>query len=192
MTRRLQLRNGLTVVILALATALALFIVGNLKGNAPEEVLEGLPKNVDLSLQKINYTETRNGRPAWTLKADSATHNLAEGLARIENIRLTFHDPKLGAMRLTADEGQFAPDKQEVAAEGHVEIVSPRGYTFVTDRLDYRDADRLVHSDGPVRLSSKEFTIEGRGLQLNVDDRSLVLKHDVHAEFPHGLNGIAP
>ena len=62
MKKWLHLRNVLALVILVLASALAMFIVSNLRGNAPEEVLDALPKNVDLSLKKIDYTETRDGK----------------------------------------------------------------------------------------------------------------------------------
>lgn len=190
MSRRLQLRNVLAVVILALATTLTLFIVSNMRGNAPEEVLDSLPKNVDLSLKKIHYTETREGRQAWTLVADSASHNMSEGVGRIENIHMTFFDPKLGDLSLTADHGRVLMDQREVAASGHVELKSPRGYTFLTQGLDYREADHTLRSTGPVKLVSSGLRVEGRRLQLNVENRSLVLSGQVRADFPDGLNGI--
>lgn len=192
MRRRLQLRNGLAVIILVLASALALFIVSNLRGNAPEEVLDTLPKNVDLSLKKIDYTETRDGRQTWTLTADSASHNLKEGVARIENVHMTFFDQRLGDLSLEADHGELATDNREVKAMGHVVIRSPRGYSFYTDRLDYREKDHTIRTDQPVRLVSATGTISGRGLLLNVTDRTLTLLADVRADFPHGLNREAP
>jgi LPS export ABC transporter protein LptC len=192
MSKRRKLRNGLAVVILALATSLALFIVINLQGNTPEEGLDALPKNIDLSLKKINYTETHEGRQVWTLVADSAAHNLTDGIARIESIRMTFFDPELGDLLLTAAQGELSPKKQEVTVRGEVEVRSPRGYHLLTEQLDYREADRVLKSAGPVRLHSKNLVVQGDRLRLNVADRSLTLTGHVRAEFPHGLNGLAP
>ncbi len=187
MKKRLQLRNGLAIVILALASALALFIASNLKGNAPEEVLEGLPKNVDLSLKKIDYTETRDGKRTWTLTADSAAHNLAEGVGRIENVHMTFFDQRLGELSVQADHGELEPEKREVTATGNVVVRSPAGYSFYTERLEYRESDRLISTNLPVRLEAPTGIIRGRGMRLNVVDRTLTLLADVKAEFPRGF-----
>ena len=192
MKKRLQLRNGLAVVILALASALALFIASNLKGNAPEEVLEGLPKNVDLSLKKIDYTETRDGLRTWTLTADSAAHNLTEGVGRIENVRMTFFDQRLGELTVQADHGEVAPEQREVTAMGNVVVRSPEGYSFYTERLDYRESDRIIRTLLPVRMEAPTGTIRGRGMRLNVADRTLTLLAEVKAEFPRGFRREGP
>jgi lipopolysaccharide export system protein LptC len=192
MKKRLHLRNSLAVVILALASALALFIVSNLRGNAPDEVLESLPKNVDLSLKKIDYTETRDGQPTWTLTADSAAHNLKEGVARIENVRMTFFDEGLGNLSLQADHGELATEKREVTAMGNVVIRSPQGYSFYTDRLDYYERDRTIRTDQAVRLVSSTGTISGRGMRLNVANRTVTLLAEVRADFPHGFRREKP
>lgn len=189
MKQRSRLRNALAVLILALATALTLFIVSNLRDNAPEEILESLPKNVDISLKEINYTETRDGQRSWTLTAHSAAHNLAEGVARIDNIRMTFFDEKMGELHVAADHGSLATEQRAVTAEGHVTIRSPEGYTFYTERLDYRESERVIRTDAPVRLESSLLNMTGRGLRLNVDDRSLVVLSMVRTDFPHGLSG---
>lgn len=192
MRKRLHLRNGLAVVILALAAALALVIVSHLRGNAPEEVLESLPKNIDLSLQKIDYTETRDGQPVWTLRADSAAHNLKEGVARIENVQVTFYDKRFGNLSLRADHGELATEKREVTAMGHVVIHNPRGYSFYTDRLEYHESDRIIRTDQPVRLVSANGVISGRGMRLNVGNRTVTLLDDVRADFPQGLRREKP
>lgn len=190
MKQRSRVRNALAALILALATALTLFIVTNLRDNAPEEILESLPKNVDISLKQINYTETRNGQRSWTLTAHSAAHNLAEGVARIENIRMIFFDQKLGELQIEADHGSLATEQRTVSAEGNVTIRSPEGYTFYTDRLDYRESERMIRTDASVRLESSLLRVTGRGLRLNVDDRSLVVLNRVQTDFPHGLSGV--
>ena len=192
MKKRLHLRNGLAVTILALAASLALVIVSHMQGNTPEEVLDSLPKNIDLSLQKIDYTETRDGHPTWTLKADSAAHNLKEGVSRIENVRVTFFDKQLGDLSLQADHGELAAEKREVTAMGHVVVRSPRGYSFYTDRLEYSEGDRIIRTDDPVRLVSSNGVISGRGMRLNVADRTVTLLADVRAEFPQGLRRGTP
>lgn len=192
MRKRFHLRNGLAVAILVLAASLTLFIVSHFQGNAPEEVLNSLPKNIDLSLQKIDYTETHDGQATWTLKADSAAHNLKEGVARIENVRVTFFDKHLGNLTLQADHGELSTGKREVIAMGHVVVRSPRGYSFYTDRLNYREGDKILRTDQPVRLVSSNGVISGRGMRLNVADRTVTLLAKVRADFPQGLRREKP
>lgn len=182
MNIRLNARNLLAIVILLLAGTLTFTVVRNFRGPAPEEVVEALPRNIDFSLKELNYSETRNGVRRWSLVAASAAHSLKEGVARMENVRMTFYDEQ-GAedVTLTARSGTFRVEAREVEVQGDVMVKSPRGYALYTDRLVYREVDRMIRTTAPVRLLSDQVEMTGRGLRLNVQDRTMVLLADVKA-----------
>lgn len=181
MTRRLNVRNLLAVVIFALAGALAIIVAQNFRGGAPEEILEALPHDVDLSLQQINYTETEEGRPRWTLVADSAAHSVQDGVTRIENIHMTFYDEEMGDVILTAANGEMDSESRNVTVRGEVVVKSPQGYALYTEKLHYLEAQRLVRTGDPVRLVSEKMETTGVGMVLDVQKRSLALLSRVDA-----------
>lgn len=181
MTRRLNVRNLLALAILALAGTLTITVVRNFHGAAPEEILESLPRNVDLSLQQINYTETREGRRCWTLVADSAAHNVGDGVTRIENIHMTFYDEEMGDVTLAAESGEMKSSSRDVTVRGDVVVKSPQGYALYTEQLQYLETERLIRTDDPVRLVSEKMDVTGVGMRLDVQGRTMTLLSNVEA-----------
>lgn len=182
MIRRLNIRNLLAVVILVLAGALTVTVIRNFQGASPEEALEALPRNIDLSLKEIRYTETSDGRRRWMLVADSAAHSVGEGLTRIENIRMTFYDRQDAEdVILTARSGTFRVESREVEVHGDVVVKSPRGFALYTEHLTYGEADRVIRTAAPVRMVSDRMELTGKGMRLNVVDHTLELLSAVRA-----------
>lgn len=184
MSKKFSARHFLLVAILLLAGALAVLVARNYRGPTPEEIIEALPGDVDLALQEIRYTETRDGLRRWTLVADSAAHSVAEGTTRIENIRMTFFDlDGLGDLVLTARQGELKVEDREVVVHGDVVVKSPKGYEVYTDRLHYREADRTARTDARVRIVSDTMEVTGTGMHLDVMTRAVSLLSDVKARI---------
>ncbi len=190
MIRKISLRNILALAILLLAGALAVTVARNFQGGTPEKAIEALPRNVDFSLRELSYDETRDGQKRWRLVADRASHSVGEGVATVENVRMTFYDES-GAedLTLTARRGTFKVEAREVEVEGDVVLKSPRGYTLYTDSLFYREAERTIHTEAEVRVVSDRGELSGRGLRLNVQARTLELLSQVRARLAPALRG---
>lgn len=184
MKKKFSARSLLAMALVVLSAALALTVSRNLQRALPEDLLEGKVGSADLALQQIDYTETQDGIPRWTLQADSAAHEVSEGVTRIENIRLTFLDPKQGDVVLTARQGTVIFDSREVTLTDQVVVQHPQGYTLNTERLQYHEAKRLIETDAVVEMRSQAgLQLTGRGLKLNVDDMTLRLLADVKARI---------
>ncbi len=183
MKKKYSARSLLALAILILSGALAVTVGRNLQRSLPDASLDLQVGSADLTLKQIDYTETRDGVPRWTLKADSATHEVGPGVTSIENIHLTFLDPVKGDMVLTARQGTVMFDSREVTLKDQVVVENPRqGYTLTTDRVEYREATRLIETDAAVALNSQAgLQLTGRGMKLNVDDMTLRLLADVKA-----------
>jgi LPS export ABC transporter protein LptC len=190
MIRRLNVRNLLALVILLLAGTLTAVVVRNFRMESPEEMLEALPRNIDLSLKEISYTETRDGARRWTLVADSAAHSMGEGVTRIENIRITFYGPQgQDEITLTARRGVLHTETREVEVSGEVVVKSSRGYALYTEELAYREAERVIRSEAPVRLVSDQAEVTGTGLRLDVEKRTVELLTKVRARIDGAAKG---
>jgi LPS export ABC transporter protein LptC len=190
MIRKPSFRNILALVILLLAGALTVTVVRNFRSDMPEKAIEALPRNVDFSLRELSYDETRDGMKRWRLLADRASHSLGEGVATVENVRMTFYDES-GAedLTLTARRGTFKVEAREIDVEGDVVLASPRGYTLYTDRLSYREAERMISTDAPIRLVSTRGELNARGLRLSVQARTLELLSQVRARLAPAPRG---
>ena len=184
MIRRLNIRNLLALVILVLAGALTVTVIRNFQGPSPEEALEALPRNIDLSMKEIRYTETSDGLRRWMLVADSAAHSVGEGVTRIENIRMIFYDRR-GAddVILTARSGTFRADSREVEVYGDVVVKSPRGFALYTEQLTYGETDRVIRTAAPVRMISDRMELTGKGMRLSIVDHTLELLSAVRARI---------
>jgi LPS export ABC transporter protein LptC len=183
---KITLRNVLGFAIVLMALSLALTVLWNFRGGSPEEIFEALPKNVDLALKKIDYTETRDGVRRWNLVADSADYNVKRGTSVVQNVFMTFYDEKgVEAGTLTAQSGETQSDNKKVTVRGDVVVKGSRGYTFYVERLDYSDATRMISAESPVRIVTSRMELTGTGLHLNVDTQAYRVSSDVKARL-HG------
>jgi lipopolysaccharide export system protein LptC len=187
MKERITPRNVLGFFIVAVVFSLALMIVWNFRGSSPEKILEALPANIDLSLKKIDYTETRDGVSRWNLMADSAERNVNSGVTRIQNVFMTFYDENgLDVGTLSAQTGVIPSDRKNISIYDDVVVRSVRGYTFYSDHLDYSESTRQLTTDVPVRITSERMEITGKGFSLDVDRQFYRLLADVKVQLYGG------
>lgn len=169
-------RNLLAVVILLLSGVLTVSVVRNFRGSGPEEAIEALPKNVDLALKQINYTETREGVRKWSMVADTAAFSAGAGMTHVENIRMTFfEDDGREAATLTAREGGVETESGRVSLQGDVVVKSVRGYVIHSERLEYLKSDDLIRSDVPVRIEADWMSVSAQAMRLRVQGQKLSL-----------------
>ncbi len=70
------------------------------------QVIEKLPENVDLGLDRVHYSQNENGRTSWVLDADRAAYQRAEDELALRGIELLFYNQgRFGDLRLKADSG---------------------------------------------------------------------------------------
>jgi LPS export ABC transporter protein LptC len=147
----------------------------------PGTTFESIPENVDLTLKNIKYTKTLDGKPLWTLEADSADHSMDDSITRIENVQMVFFDPQMGEIVLTAEQGELLPESQMVKVHSNVKVVSSPDRVMQTEFLEYKEADNSLHTDREVRLFFDHFEVVGKGMQLDVGNRKLILLSNVQA-----------
>ena len=185
--RQITARNFIILVILLIAVWVA--VLGGRYSRVlwPEAPLELIPENVDLTLKNIKYTKTRDGEPLWTLIADSAAHSRDDSITRIKNVRMIFYDQDDGDVLLTAEYGELIPEYSTVTVSTNVVVKNPKGNTLKTDFLEYKEAVNILQTDRIVTIIGDHFVVYGKGMTVDVDERTLVLLSDVKAELK-GMN----
>jgi LPS export ABC transporter protein LptC len=181
MARLLTTRNLLTLVLVLVVGMLSVFALRSYRDWGIETTFESIPENVDLTLKNITYTKTRDGEPLWTLVADSAAHSMEDDITRIANVRMEFFDPQMGDIVLTADQGELSSADRTVKVRTNVKIVSPPGNVMLTDFLEYKEATNSLYTDKEVRINFDQFNVTGKGMQMDVDKRILLILSNVKA-----------
>jgi LPS export ABC transporter protein LptC len=179
----LKPRHLLLVLALILAGALATIVALRYRPAVDlAEVVKALPSGVDLALQDINYTHSEAGVARWRLVAKQVQHRSEPQGMVVADLQLTFFDAAgLEQGTLTARNGQVDADFSVVEVRGEVQIVSRNGYTLQTEHLTYRQQDRSIRTDAPVKLVSKEMQLDGVGLTLDLATQRLQVHDKVRA-----------
>ncbi len=189
MLQRLTPRNFIGFTILFLVAGLVVIVVYNFRGDLPDRPFATPPHNVDLSLKQFQYTETTDGRPRWSLDADTAGHSLKEARTRIENLRMSFFD-QAGSENytLSARQGWIDTQSQQVGVAGEVVVTDREGRRFYTETLRYHSDQSLLQTDDPVRLASDRMVLTGQGLRIDVEGRRIEIPAQVLARI-HASGG---
>jgi LPS export ABC transporter protein LptC len=178
--RLITTRNLLFLAIISITGWLAVQAVRHYRVLEPEASLELIPDNVALTLKNIKYTKTRAGEPLWTLVADSAAHS-KDGITRMKNVHIIFFDRENGNIELTADRGELMPEYRKMTVSSNVIVISPQENTLQTDFLEYEEAGNILHTDKMVKINNDHYIVSGKGMRIDVTERTLLLLSEVKA-----------
>lgn len=175
-----NLRRLLAGLILIVTLALGVAIWRHIQQQSPLEILEALPEQIDLALEKLHYTQNEEGSRSWTLDANKAEYRRASGQALLESVSLTLYDAgAAGEIKLSAEHGSFEQEKQQIEVWGNVVVVTARDEALYTERLRYDGQSRQLHTEDPVHLVSPRMELKGTGLQADVELGHLLVKKNV-------------
>jgi LPS export ABC transporter protein LptC len=183
-----KIRQILALVIvtatLALAGAIALKAYRAMKS---VNLIPNLPKNIDVSLQKIHYSETKGGIKKWDLVADKADYEKVNDIIRLEKIRLVvLSATDSGDITLTADRADYLSKSKNIKLQGNVLAKSASGMVFTTGHADYAAAKSMIHTTDRVKFVDKGLTIEGRGMECMTESKKIKVLQDVTATYLPG------
>ncbi|SHI78162.1 LPS export ABC transporter protein LptC [Malonomonas rubra DSM 5091] len=176
----MNLRRVLACLILLAVLVLAIVIWRHGRSLDPVEVLEALPEQVDLSLEKLHYTQNEEGRRSWTLDAERAEYQRDTGLAELGDLSLTLYESgRFGDVSMTAEHGTLQQEQRLVEAWGNVVVTTATGERLTTERLIYDGGKKLLTTDEPVTITNRRMELKGTGLQGNLEQGRMLLKKDI-------------
>jgi LPS export ABC transporter protein LptC len=185
--------NNIRRFLVILASIAALFVVATItfrmhQGGAPALKVPKLPLKVDVSLQRVHYTETRLGVKRWDLSADRAEYNKDADSTTLTGVRLVVSGKgSTGDLQVTADRADYHNSTRDVFLTGKVHGQSGNGMEFFSTRLTYLAAREQLVTSEPVRFSEAGLLLEGVGMEFQTQTRRLKLMKDVSAVYqPQG------
>jgi LPS export ABC transporter protein LptC len=178
----------IVVVLTILLSAAAITIV--IRREPGKALLNIMSDRVDLQVRNVHYTEVGESGMKWEITADTARYQKRENMAFFDKVtvRLVTKDGKTFVM--TGDRGRFNTESRDIEIDGNVGIVSENGDRFTTERLQYRDADKVMATDRPVTMESRSVRVSGVGMILALDGQKLTILSQVRAISAGGMRGI--
>jgi len=178
-------RRRILLIALLVASALSvavLFVVGMQK-EPGKELLKIMSDRVDLQVRNVHYTEVGDSGVKWEIKADAARYQKKENLAFFENlsVKLIMKDGMTFVM--TGDRGRFNTESRDMEIEGNVGIVTENGDRFATDRLRYRNAEKVVETDRPVAMGNESIQVNGVGMVVSLEAKKVAILSQVRARL---------
>ncbi|RNC67881.1 MAG: LPS export ABC transporter periplasmic protein LptC [Desulfuromonadales bacterium] len=191
MIKQNKIRQVLAFVILFATLSLAITLVLKISsGDRKVEELPKLPQNIGLSLDKIHFTETKDGVRKSDLFAENGEYDKARDVTRLTGVRLVLHESgSSGEIALNADHADYYNASKDVKLSGNIVARSASGMEFTTGRASYEASRSRVVSDDRVTFTDGRMSVEGVGMELAVKTRDVRILKDVKATIKPGSKG---
>jgi LPS export ABC transporter protein LptC len=190
MTKSNKIRQLLALLVVVASLSLAAVIVVKVyQGRETKDLLRKLPKNIDVSLQKIHYTETKDGVKKWDLVADKADYEKRLEITHLSGIRLVVAGGgTTGDITLTAPRADYHNISRDVTLDGKVVAKSASGMEFTANGASYIAARSVILTSSRVRFTDGKLTLEGVGMEFTPETKNVRLLNNVTAHFIPGAS----
>lgn len=180
-------RTLFIVMLLAAAVSAAAVVIIGMRKEPGKELLKIMSDRVDLQVRDVHYTEVGDSGMKWEINADTARYQKKENLAFFDKltVKLVMKDGKTFVM--TGDRGRLNTESRDMEIEGNVGIVSENGDRFTTDRLRYRNSDKVIETDRPVTMENQRFQVNGVGIVVSLEGKTVAILSQVRARLAEGM-----
>jgi LPS export ABC transporter protein LptC len=178
-----NIRRIIAVLVIAAATYLTVVIALKVhQVKEPSDILSALPKNIDLSLQKVRYTNTKDGSLQWDLVASKVDYYNEPGVIRFTGPEMIFSGRGAAATyTLKAETADYYKNSGNVKLAGNVTAATGAGMKFTAGNVEYIAKKAMITTNDHVKLTDGNFSVEGSGMEIMVHEKRLTVKRNIHA-----------
>jgi LPS export ABC transporter protein LptC len=180
-----KIKQLLALCIITAGAWLAIVIV--LKTHQPKgpaEYLKELPKNIDLSLQKIHYSEVKDGEKRWELLADKVEYDKNQEFTFFKKISMIiFGKGKGGQITIAADSAKYYNKTGDVELSGNVSALNASGMKFNTGHIRYISSRSMFSTNDHVTFADGGLIVNGIGMELMLKTKNVRVLKNVAADI---------
>lgn len=176
---------GLFVLLGAIALLFVVFRFFNRNGQQKKQVTTPTA-SVDLALKSFHFTESDSGQKLWELFAAQGDYNRTTDLSTLKDLRFTLLKSGIGPVTVTARRGEYHHAAGKVTLVDDVVAKGERGIAFDTPRITYDTGRRTFATTAPVRFVDGRLSVEGVGMDLDVEGRTAHIRKQVTATIYPG------
>lgn len=144
-------------------------------------------EQADYRVKEIHINETLDGNLRWTLDADQAEVFDKEQRTVMRKVVVRVFS-KDAVWTVTGDEGTLDNDARDVSLQGNVVVTSNDGLSMKTPELMWRNKDRTLFTSQVVEIRRAGTTINGRGLDVQMQEERAVLERNVRVTITNRAN----
>jgi len=173
-----RLRSFLGVIILGSLATVAIMTWRTMSPSS-EKNTPAPTTQADLKLDRVHYTETRDGEKEWELEAISAQYFKEESTILFDKVKVTFFGKEGQAYTLVGEKGKFNPQTKAMELFDGIQLESSDGYQMRTRSLKYEAGKRELRTADAVEIEGPQLRVEGTGLIADLDGQRLQVLRQV-------------
>lgn len=124
-------------------------------------------------LQQVLFEGYTGGARDVQIHGARARIEPTERIAHLERVRIEFRDTERGAVEIRAESARIDLREDDFVLLGQVEGSMAAGEEFQTSEVRYDASARRLWTDRPVRVRRRNLTLEGDGMEIDVDRRRI-------------------
>ncbi len=170
--------KGKFLLVLSIASALGILIVLSYRENG----IKTDSSHQTSSMQGFHLTQKEGDEIRWELSAESAV--FPEGINKVILKTLTMRIHHTPELTLTGGGGIYNIQKNFFTIDKPVKVIMDSSI-LTTDSLVWNGEEELITSPDNIKLTGKNFLIEGTGLAIRVRKQEVKILKDVKGTFYH-------
>jgi LPS export ABC transporter protein LptC len=133
-----------------------------------------------IRLEDIHYSHNDpEEKVTWLLDAKEVSFSKDRRFMSFRTFRLEVEAQDKPRLELIGDKGTYDRKSGEVVLQGNLRGKTDNGYTIVTDYAVYNQKRGDLETEEPVTITGPFFSIQGRGLSLDVKKELLKIHSEV-------------
>ena len=172
----------ISIISIALAAVIFIFVKYRNTLRDAQELTAKVPLGVNLAIDDIHHTATRDGKKEWRLDADSAQYMDAQKKVLLKVLSMTFYLEDQSELTLTADSGVLMTATKDVVVNGNV-VVKSNDAHFSTDELHYRHDQRMLFAKSPVKIKGDAYQLTAESMRLDLTNNRATFSGNVMGIF---------
>ena len=183
-----KFRQILAAVIIVSVTTLAVALYLKLPDfRKKAAAVSRLPRNIDISIRNVTYSETRDGVKKWVLEAQQADVAQKDNQIYLSRPHFVVYLPRQpGTVTLTAGRAIYDIKTRDVTLNDKVVATSDDGMNVKTEKLFYDSGRSLLSTDDHVIIKHRNAAVEGDGMELHTMNGTVKLLRNVSATLNPG------
>lgn len=173
--------------ILTVVAVFVLLVTGVLiakSKTARKESVGPARSQADLSIKELQLEE-ESGGVRWHLTADSAQVFEDEKRTSLQKVRVHVEE-KTRTWTVTGEEGDLFQERKDFEVRRNVVMTADDGMVLETTVLRWKDDERRLWTDVPVKITRDRAVIFGTALNVKMSDEATNVAGRVRATFTRG------
>jgi LPS export ABC transporter protein LptC len=115
----------------------------------------------------------------WILDAEQGTSSKDMQHIQFEHFRLKLEPENGPSVELEGGGGEYDKNTYEINLQGDLQGITDTGYKILTNHMVFHQKERTIKSEEPVKIIGPFFSVEGKGLFMNMETDTLRVLSDV-------------